>query len=44
MSRLKDLYEKKLKELLKKELKYENDFHKRSITITTNQKNIINEF
>ena len=39
-----EIISKNLKEFISLNFKYENDFHKRSITISTNQKNIINEF
>ena len=35
---------KNLKDFISLNFRYENDFDKRSITISTNQKNIINEF
>ena len=35
---------KNLKNFISLNFRYENDFDKRSITISTNRKNIINEF
>ena len=39
-----EIISKNLKDFISLNFRYENDFDKRSITISTNQKNIINEF
>ena len=39
-----EIISKNLKDFISLNFRYENDFNKRSITISTNQKNIINEF
>ena len=39
-----EIISKNLKDFISLNFRYENDFDKRSITISTNKKNIINEF
>ena len=39
-----EIISKNLKDFISLNFRYENDFYKRSITISTSQKNIINEF
>ena len=39
-----EIISKNLKDFISLNFRYENDFNKRSVTISTNQENIINEF